>query len=295
MSAVLLVTWESLDAERPGDADLLRLAGAGATPAHDGVPHLLLDATLTSAHAAAVVAAAAGEIGAEVIVLPASHRASEVGALLAHLLDAGIVWDAATLEREDDAVRVTKRVLGGTWDVTVTVTGHAVVLATPAPGTGEVPGVVPVVAPEVPADAVGPDVVVVAREQDVNDDVALPGAAIVVAGGRGLEGDLTPVRELAQALGGAVGATRDIVEEGWIGHEAMVGQTGTMVAPRLYIGAGLSGAPHHVLGMRAAETIVAINLDPDAPIMEIADLAIVGDAASVLTEAARLVRERRGS
>ena len=94
-------------------------------------------------------------------------------------------------------------------------------------------------------------------------------------------------------LGAAVGATRDIVEEGWIGHESMVGQTGTMVAPRLYIGAGISGAPHHRLGMQAAEVIVAINTDADAAIMEIADFAVVGDAAAVLSAAAELIRARQ--
>ncbi|WP_235866487.1 electron transfer flavoprotein subunit alpha/FixB family protein [Serinibacter arcticus] len=104
---------------------------------------------------------------------------------------------------------------------------------------------------------------------------------------------MSPVRALADALGGAVGATRDIVEEGWIGHETMVGQTGTMIAPRLYVGAGISGAPHHRLGMQAAEVIVAINLDADAPIMEIADVAIVGDAAAVLTQVVDALAARR--
>lgn len=292
--SVLLVTWDALATERSGDVDLLRFAAA-ADPGAADVPHLVLDRTLTSARAAAAVAAAATQTGADVIVLPAGHRGSEAGALLAHRLDAALVWDVATLRREGEGLVATKRVLGGTWDVTVSVATPAVVLATPAPGSGEPPATVPVAVPEIVEDAVGADVTVVAREVEERDEIALPGSAVVVAGGRGLEGDLTPVRELAAALGGAVGATRDIVEEGWIGHEAMVGQTGTMVAPRLYIGAGLSGAPHHVLGMRAAETIVAINLDPDAPIMEIADLAVVGDAAQILAEAARLVRERRGS
>lgn len=175
--------------------------------------------------------------------------------------------------------------------MTALARGPVVVLAQPEPSEGSVPEVSPVVL-ALPALTAQHDVEVLSRRAMPREGVSLSEAHTVVAGGRGLHGDLNPVRDLADALGGAVGATRDIVEEDWIGHEAMVGQTGVMIAPRLYIGAGISGAPHHVLGMRAAEHIVAINTDPDAPLMELADLAIVGDAAQVLTEAADLIRER---
>lgn len=282
MSAVLLVTWGPLT---ESDDDLLRFAAAVGGEM-DGVLHVQVGEQ-TSAAAAAALAQVAREHEAQLVVLPGSHHAAEVGALLAHRLDAALVWDVAALSR-DDRLLTHKRVLGGTWQVSAAVDGNAVILATPAPSAGELPAVTTVALP-----AATGDVTLVSRQREVSDGVALAGASVVVAGGRGLDGDLTPVRELAAALGGAVGATRDIVEEGWIGAEAMVGQTGTMIAPRLYIGAGLSGAPHHVLGMRAAETIVAINLDPDAPIMELADLAIVGDAATVLTEAVALLRARR--
>lgn len=285
MSDVLLAS-----AHEP-TGDLLRLAGgAGA------VTWARLPGGATSLTLARALAAAAGEVGADVVVLPGGRAAAEVAALLAHRLGAGLVIDAATLERTDEGVVAGKRELGGTWQVRALARGPVVVLAQPEPGEGEVPEVAATLdlaadggsLPEVSADR---DVQVIARRAVERTGVGVGEAHTVVAAGRGLHGDLTSVRELADALGGAVGATRDIVEEDWIGHEAMVGQTGVMIAPRLYIGAGISGAPHHVLGMRAAENIVAINTDPDAPLMELADLAIVGDAAAVLTEAARLVRE----
>lgn len=289
MSAVVLVT--------PGDligaagADLIRLAAPAGLVHHVALDRPALESG--SATLAARIELAAGQAGADVVVLAPWPQAPEVGALLAHRLAAGLVWEVAALRRAGMALEISKRVLGGTWDVTARVSGPAVVLAAPAPGSGPVPEVsvleLPAVSEPVPAE-----VEVISREMQERTGVALSGAGVVVAGGRGLEGDLGPVRDLADALGAAVGATRDIVEEGWIGGEAMVGQTGTMIAPRLYIGAGISGAPHHVLGMRAADSIVAINLDPDAPLMEIADLAVVGDAAEVLTQAAALVRARRG-
>jgi electron transfer flavoprotein alpha subunit len=114
-----------------------------------------------------------------------------------------------------------------------------------------------------------------------------------VAGGRGTEGDFSAVEHLADALGGAVGASRVAADEGWIGHEAQVGQTGRSVAPDLYIAAGISGAVQHVVGLRQAGTIVAVNTDSDAPIFEIADLGIVGRLQDVLPQAAEEIARRR--
>ncbi len=99
--------------------------------------------------------------------------------------------------------------------------------------------------------------------------------------------------ELADALGAAVGATRDAVYEGW--HDQFVGQTGVTVAPRVYIGAGISGAPHHRGGMQASQVIVAVNNDPECPLFEISDFAVVGDLADVLPQAAEVLREHRAS
>ena len=96
-------------------------------------------------------------------------------------------------------------------------------------------------------------------------------------------------------LGGAVGASRDATDEGWIGHEHMVGQTGTTVTPALYVACGISGAVHHRGGMQASGTIVAVNLDPEAPIFEIADFGVVGDLNDVLPQAIERLREHKAS
>nr|WP_281372998.1 FAD-binding protein [Kineococcus aurantiacus] len=119
-------------------------------------------------------------------------------------------------------------------------------------------------------------------------------AEVVVVGGRGVEGDFTAVEELADVLGGAVGATRVATDEGWIGHEAQVGQTGVTISPRLYVGAGVSGAVHHKGGMAASGVVVAINNDPDAPIFEFADYGVVGDLGEVLPALTAELRARRG-
>ncbi len=118
------------------------------------------------------------------------------------------------------------------------------------------------------------------------DRINLEDAQIIVAGGRGLGGpegfDL--LRKLAEALGGMIGATRPVVEMGWIGHEYQVGQTGQTVRPKLYIAAGISGAVQHVVGMQNSDYIVAINKDPNAPIFNIANYGIVGDLYEVVPE-----------
>ncbi len=120
--------------------------------------------------------------------------------------------------------------------------------------------------------------------RDVNKKVNLADAHVIVAGGKGLgdEKGFALIHELADVLGATVGASRDVVEAGWIGHEYQVGQTGETVTPKLYFAIGISGAIQHVVGMKNSEMIIAINKDPNATIFDVATYGIIGDALEIL-------------
>ncbi|MEX5299700.1 electron transfer flavoprotein subunit alpha/FixB family protein [Kocuria sp. CPCC 205292] len=170
--------------------------------------------------------------------------------------------------------------------------------AAAAPGTGPAAGQPGARRPRVRTHALE-DTVPAARiagrtELPVSGRPALGEARVVVAGGRGTGGDFGPLEELADVLGGAIGASRAAVDAGWIGPEAQVGQTGRTVSPQLYVSCGISGAVQQRAGMQTARTIVAVNKDEQAPVFEIADLGIVGDLRTVLPQAVEHLRRLRG-
>ncbi|MGH2444416.1 MAG: electron transfer flavoprotein subunit alpha/FixB family protein, partial [Candidatus Limnocylindria bacterium] len=127
--------------------------------------------------------------------------------------------------------------------------------------------------------------------------VNLEEATVIVAGGRGVGGEegFGPLRDLADVLGGAVGASRAAADAGWIPYQLQIGQTGKVVKPSLYLAAGISGAIQHRVGMQTAEHVVAINRDPDAPIGEFADLFVVGDLFQIVPALTEEIRRRKGA
>ncbi|MGZ5289489.1 MAG: electron transfer flavoprotein subunit alpha/FixB family protein [Actinomycetota bacterium] len=248
---------------------------------------------------AAAIAALAAVHTPDLILFPASYEGRDVAGRLQAITGTAMMGNATGVLGSD---RARTEILGGTLLVDVALEGATprIVLVKPrsaeaAPSGGE-PAQVERVTPDVPAGI--RDATVVARHEEAHTGPSLDTASVVIAGGRGLGGPeaFSMLDDLAAAIGGAaVGATRAAVDAGWVPYAYQVGQTGKTVTPEVYIAAGVSGALQHVVGMKKSKRIVAINKDPEAPLMKMADLGVVGDVATVVPALTEEIRRRAGS
>jgi electron transfer flavoprotein alpha subunit len=228
------------------------------------------------------------------ILIPSGVEGKEIAGRLAIKLGSGLITDAVDVQ---EGPVTTQSVFAGNYTVTAKVTkGTPIITVKPnsaAPEESEGAGSVEEFSAEI-SDAAKGAQIVATQPRKATGRPDLNEAAIVVSGGRGTGGDFTPVEELADALGGAVGASRAAVDSGWIPHSFQIGQTGKTVSPQLYIAAGISGAIQHRAGMQTSKTIVAVNKDEEAPIFELVDFGVVGDLKTVLPAATDEVNKRKG-
>ena len=241
-------------------------------------------ASIAAQRAVAIISAAPSPPLA--ILTGAGADGRDVAGTLAALLERPTLANATAVEWTDAGPSVSMSVFGGKLNTTSSFTDGewGIITVRPNAVTAEAagtPGTVEQASPDAPLDL--PTVAVVDRIQEAAAALPIEEARVIVAGGRGVGGEegFGLVREIADALGGAVGATRAAVDSGWIPYAQQIGQTGKIVKPQLYLALGISGAIQHKVGMQTAGTIIGINRDPDAPIAEFADLVVVGDLFEV--------------
>jgi electron transfer flavoprotein alpha subunit len=309
-------SWEAIGAARRladelgGNVTACVFGGPGVEPlAQDAISYgadavlLAEDATLADFRVepqAALLAQAVREAGPAVVLIGATFRGRELGPALAVELDTGCIADCTALEFEDGQLVATRPIYAGKLFskcliperrpqiFTTRVRAFAKLEPDPA-RSGQVTPVEPVLAEDdISSKVIG--------FKETEGGVSLADAGIIVSGGRGVGGPegFEPVRELAQVLGAALGASRAAVDPGWIPYEHQVGQTGKTVGPDLYIAAGISGAIQHQAGMRTSRVIVAINKDPEAPIFKLAHYGIVGDLFKVVPALVAAFEEKLG-
>jgi electron transfer flavoprotein alpha subunit len=248
--------------------------------------------------AAAVAALVGADGGDEVghILVGATPDGRDIAGILSALLGWGLLVNATAVTWADGSPVVEMSTFGGRLITTSRfTTGQGIVTLRPNAVEAQ-----PAASPgAVVAQAAGPSTL---AKVEVTDRVSQAGAAasieearVIVSGGRGVAGPegFATVQALADALGGAVGATRAAVDAGWISYGHQIGQTGKIVKPALYMALGISGAIQHKVGMQTAGTIIAINRDPDAPIADFADLFVVGDLFEVVPAIVTALADRR--
>jgi electron transfer flavoprotein alpha subunit len=235
--------------------------------------------------------------GYDTVLFGQSVLAADIASALAARLEAGLNWDLVDLVEQDGKL-VGKRPalqdsvyadVGWSSEPRVALFRSGAFDANEAGGEAEVEDVA------VELDDFSTHATMVEQAHAESEGPSIEDADVIVAGGRGLGGpeNFALAEQLAQALGGAVAATRAVVDAGWYPYASQVGQTGKTVSPKLYVALGISGAIQHKVGMQSSGTIIAINKDANAPIFEFADLGVVGDVHEIVPKLTELVRQRK--
>ena len=242
-----------------------------------------LGAYLTEPYTAAMQAVA-DQVKPSVILFGGTSNGRDIAPRLAARLHAGVASDVDRLEAADGKLRARRPVYSGRAFATVEVTSNpAIATLRPNAFAAQESGGGSAEVAEISAATESKAKLLESKTPEAGE-LSIAEADIIVSGGRGLKepDNFSVIRDLAHAIGGAVGASRATVDAGWIDHQHQVGQTGRVVSPNLYIAAGISGAIQHLAGMSSSKHIVAINKDAEAPIFRIADLGVVGDLFQIV-------------
>ncbi|HEY2429226.1 MAG TPA: electron transfer flavoprotein subunit alpha/FixB family protein [Acidimicrobiales bacterium] len=279
-----------------GTAAIAPTLGAyGAAKVHDVGD---IGGSLPGVPVAAAMAEAAKANPPDAILIPHTYDGRDVAARLSVKLDKPVLTNVTELRLDGDKLVVGTAIFGGTLlvDTVFTGGGPGIVVVKPksfAPEEGG-SGAAEVVALNVPDSGATDAAKVVNSHVEERSGPKLDEADIVVSGGRGLgeAGNYQMIEDLAKLLKGAPGASRAIVDAGWVPYAYQVGQTGKTVKPAVYIAAGISGATQHLVGMKGAKNIIAINKDKEAPIFSVADLGVVGDVHKVIPKLIEALKSR---
>ena len=287
--ASAVVVGESFD-----DAKLAELGKYGAAKVFkvtgpEGVAQPVVDA----------IEKIAGENGINYALFGGGLLGFEIGAGLTARLNWGVTAEATGIRAEGGKLVVERPILQDSAIVDVAYKGDGGVIVArlnafePDDSIGAAGEVVPV---DVQFNDFSLRAKLVARGVQEGADINIEDADVLIAGGRGLgeAANFSLAEDLAGALGGAVAATRAVVDAGWFPYAGQIGQTGKTVAPKLYLALGISGAIQHKVGMQNSDTIVAINKDPNAPIFEFSDLGVVGDLHTIAPKLTEAIKAKKG-